>query len=390
MNDEGREKLICFFLPSLVGGGVERVIVNLANQFAKNGYSVDIVLWSGGVDSPYISELNGTVNVVSLRGPQRQYNLILKGVAALFSVGKVVRYINRARPSVLFASTCELVAILANELSEKRSKIVVMVHSDPSDSSALLMHRGSRFRLRFFSFLSRRLYPKADWVTCVSKGVADGVARRGLAPEDKIGFIHNPAVTRSLKEKSSEPPVHPWLVKKEHPIFVGVGRLSEEKNFSLLLRAFALVMGSKADARMIIIGDGELRPELEKLRGDLDLSSRVDFTGFLQNPFAVMANADVLVLSSNVEGLPNVIIEAMACGCQIVSTNCPSGPAEILEDGKYGRLTPMGDETALSEAMLEALTSPIDRRLILERAEFFNEDRIGEQYIALCGKLTGN
>ncbi|GHV29746.1 glycosyl transferase [Synergistales bacterium] len=383
----GDKKLIGFILPSLgSGGGVERVVVNLANQFAEKGYPVDIVLWSGNVDSPYSAEIDKSVNVISIRGPQRQYNLLFKGIAALCSIGKMVRYINRARPGVIFASTCELIAIMANELAKNRSKMAVIVHSDPSFSSVLIMQRGKILRLRFFRWLSKLLYPKADWVTGVSKGVAEGVARNGIVPENKIGFIYNPVVTRSLKEKSKEIPGHPWLAKKDCPVFIGVGRLSVEKNFALLLRAFKLV-SDKLDSVLLIIGEGALLDDLKKLSAELGIESRVDFTGFLKNPFGAIAHADVFVLSSNVEGLPSVMIEAMACGCQIVSTNCPSGPAEILEGGKFGRLVPVDDETALSEAMLLAYSDPIDKNFLLEHAETFNAGAIGQQYITLAEGL---
>jgi glycosyltransferase involved in cell wall biosynthesis len=346
-------------------------------------------MWSGVLDdSPYGEEIDGSINVISLRGPQKRYNIILKGIIALFSIGKVIRYINSAAPGVIFASTCELIAIFANELSKIKSKLVVIVHSDPSFSSVLIMQRGRVLKLRFFKLLSKLLIPRADRVICVSGGVAEGIANTGFVAQRKLGSIYNPVITKLSMEKSKESPTHAWLTQKERPVFVGVGRLSEEKNFSLLLRAFKIV-SDKLDSVLIVAGEGPLSSELKKLSADLGIKSRVDFAGFLKNPYSLMFNSDVFVLSSNVEGLPTVLIEAMACGCQLVSTNCPSGPAEILEDGKYGRLVPMNDENALARAMLDALAAPIDKALLEKRAADFEEDKIGRQYIALAEELMG-
>jgi glycosyltransferase involved in cell wall biosynthesis len=385
MHDQGK-KLISFILPSLVGGGVERVVVNLANQFARNGYPVDIVLWSGSVDSPYSGDIDDSINVISLRGPQRQYNLFIKGLVALFSLKKLIKYMTQARPGVIFASTCEHVAIIANELTKNKAKLVVMIHSDPSFSSVLKMQGGRRGRLFFFKTLSKLLYPRVDKIIGVSEGIADFMIKDGIVPQGKIGFIYNPVVTASLSKKAKEVPTHKWLLNKTRPVFVSVGRLSPEKNFALLLKAFKLVV-DKIDAVLLILGEGSLLDDLKKLSAELGIESRVDFTGFMKNPFSVIMKSDALVSSSDVEGLPSVLIEAMACGCQVVSTNASSGCAEILIDGKYGRLTPVGNESKLAEAMLSAIAKPIDKILLQERAKDFDEKTIGLKYISLAEDL---
>jgi glycosyltransferase involved in cell wall biosynthesis len=374
-------------LPSLVGGGVERVAVNLANQFARNRYPADIVLWSGSVESPYGEDIDDSVNVISIRGPQKQCNLFVKAIVALFSVGKLIKYITQASPCVIFASTCEHVVILANELTKNKAKLAVMIHSDPSFHSVLKMQGGRRGRLFFFRMLSKLLYPRADRIIGVSKGIADFMIKDGILPQEKIRFIYNPVATSTLIKKSKEEPTHKWLLNKTRPVFVGVGRLSPEKNFALLLKAFKLVI-DKVDAVLLILGEGPLFDELKKLSVELCIECKVDFLGFTQNPFSILANSDVFVLTSDTEGFPNVIIEALACGCRIISTNCPTGPAEILENGKYGRLTPVGNERKLAEAMLSAISEPIDRILSQKRAEDFDEKIIGRQYISLVEELT--
>jgi glycosyltransferase involved in cell wall biosynthesis len=381
-----KRKKVCFFLPSLSGGGAERVVVNLAGQFAKKGYAVEIALWSDVHDSPYTDDIAESVKVIPIRHGGRYKNLALKAIYALFSIPKVVSYIKNSRPCVIFANLCELAVIFANIFSGHTSRIAVVVHNDPSYYSSLLSHGGSRIRAWIFTFLSKLFYPLADAVVGVSKGVSEALVSNGIAPPGKTAFIYNPVVTKSLLKLSGEPPEHPWLVRHSRPVFLGVGRLCEQKNFPLLLRAFEIV-SRKLDAVLIIAGDGPLLEELRKISAELNIEERVSFAGFLKNPFSVMAHADVFVLSSLFEGLPTVIIEAMACGCQIVSTDCPHGPSEILDRGRYGRLVPVGDEYALADAMLDAIAHPVPKAELAERAKIFDEDVIGARYIALAEKL---
>lgn len=373
-------------LPSLSGGGIERVVVNLAGQFARNGYPVDIVLWSGDTDSPYSDYIEPSVSVVSVRGAQRQYNLILKGIYALYSIRKLISYINDTMPGVIFASGCELPAIMANLLTCCRPPLVVIVHTDPSYSSALIMQRGSVLKVRFFELLTKLFYPRADRVIGVSKGVADGVLRLGAARHEKVSWIYNPVATKALFQKAKEPVLHPWLINHEKPVFIGVGRLAEEKNFVLLIDAFKIV-ADRLDSVLMIMGVGPLLDDLRKKTSDLGLEDRVYFTGFLENPFSAMAHSDVFVLSSDTEALPSAMIEAMACGCQIVSTDCSSGPAEILDNGACGRIVPVKDKYALADAMLAAIANPVPKTVLAKRAGMFDEDAIGARYIALAEEL---
>jgi glycosyltransferase involved in cell wall biosynthesis len=386
MNALAEKRKVCFFLPSLSGGGTERVVVNLAGQFAKNGYPVDIVLWSGDTNSPYSDYMESSVNVVSVRGPQRQYNLILKGIYALYSIRKLVNYINNADPGIIFASGCELPTIMANLLSRHKPPLAVVVHTDPSYSSSLIMQRGSALKVRFFELLKKLFYPRADRVIGVSKGIAEGMLRLGATRPERISWIYNPIVTRALSLKAKEPVSHPWLINHEKPVFVGVGRLAEEKNFALLIDAFKIV-ADKLDSVLMIMGAGPLLDYLREKTSDFGLSDRVCFTGFLKNPFSVMAHSDVFVLSSDTEALPSAMIEAMACGCQIVSTDCSSGPAEILNNGVCGRIVPVRDKYALADAMLAAIANPVPKTELAERAKMFDEDVIGARYIALAEEL---
>jgi glycosyltransferase involved in cell wall biosynthesis len=389
MNALAEKQKVCFFLPSLAGGGAERVAAVLAGQFASKGYAVEIALWSDVPDSPYESGIAQAVKVIPIRRAGHHKNLVLKAIYALFSIPKLASYIKTSRPSVIFANLCEFPVILANLFFGRVSRVVVVVHSNPSHSSSLFSHGGSRVRAWIFASLSKLFYPSADAVVGVSKGVSETLILNGAATSEKTTFIYNPVVTKSLLKLSGEPPEHPWLTRHSRPVFLGVGRLCEHKNFPLLLRAFEIV-SRKLDAVLIIAGDGPLLGELRKISAELGIEERVSFAGFLKNPFSAMTHADVFVLSSLFEGLANVVIEAMACGCQIVSTDCPHGPAEILDGGRYGRLVPIGDEYALADAMLAAIANPVPKAELAERAGMFDEDVIGAQYIALAEKLMAS
>ena len=197
--------------------------------------------------------------------------------------------------------------------------------------------------------------------------------------------IYNPVVTAELVSQSRAPLDHPWLQLGAPPVILGVGRLHEQKDFPTLLRAFARVR-AKREARLIILGEAkhaEYRTELTTLAAQLGIANDVMFPGFVDNPFAYMAHAAVFVLSSAWEGLPTVLIEALACGCPVVSTDCPSGPAEILENGKYGPLVPVGDDVALADAICSVLNTPPNRDWLRARGALFGVDHVADRYLGV-------
>ena len=334
---------LAVFLPSLAGGGAERVTLNLVGEVANRGIEVDMVL-SKAV-GPYLADVPDTVNVVDL-GASR--------VAA--SLPALRRYLRDTRPYAMLTaiSHANVVGIWARRLAGVPTRLVVAEH----DTLSHVTEQAQRRRARVMPYLIGKSYTKADGIVAVSSGVADDLATITGLRRDDIDVIYNPVITPEVAAATHELPDHPWLADGEPPVVLGIGRLTPKKDFGTLLRAFAEVRG-EVDARLIILGEGPQRVELERLIHTLDLSSSVAMPGFVDNPYAYLARAAVFALSSRWEGLPTVLIEAMFCGTPVVSTDCPSGPHEILDGGAYGRLVGVGDSTALAREIAAGLVGDI-------------------------------
>ena len=198
---------------------------------------------------------------------------------------------------------------------------------------------------------------------------------------DHIYTIYNPVITPELKDLAMEYACD-WLTPGSSPVILAVGKLKPAKDFPTLLRAFARVR-KVINARLIILGEGEQRAKLLNQANELDISDYVYLPGFVKNPFSYMAKATVFVLSSAWEGLPTVLIEALACGCPVVSTDCPSGPAEILEDGRFGTLVPVGDDAILAEGIIDCIKNPPDKNILMARGQEFSLEHAADKYLAL-------
>ena len=357
---------IAIYVPTLNGGGAERVMVILANTFAQRGYAVDLVLASA--TGPYLSEVLPIVNLFDL-GRSR----------VVTSLPGLVRYLLQRKPNALLVSMrhAALVALLAKKLSGGNTRVIVSERNDASVEAN--QNKGLRFLT--IQSLSRYLYPSADVIHAVSQGVATSSAKELGLPLEHIQVVYNPVVTQHMLEMSRAKIDLPCLKNDGRKLIVAAGRLTKQKDFETLIRAFALVQ-SETNARLVIMGEGELRSDLERLIAENSLQQAVLLSGFVENPFAVMKQADQFVLSSAWEGLPNVLIQAMACGTPVVSTDCPSGPAEILEKGKWGRLVPVGDVEALAMAMLDTLTET-NHPDVAARARYFSVERAADEYLKL-------
>jgi glycosyltransferase involved in cell wall biosynthesis len=359
------QKRIAFFLPNLAGGGAERVAVNLLQGMVKRDVPLDLVL--ANADGPYLSQVPEQVRLVNLSAGG-----VMKAVLPL------AHYLKENRPIALLShmNHTNVSAVLARELAGTKTRLVLVEHNTLSVSKSKL------FRSKFVPPFMKLLYPRADVIVGVSQGVADDLeCQMGFEP-GKIRVVYNPVVDNELIAKAKSPLDHPWFKKGNPPVFLAVGRLTEQKDFLTLIKAFALLRKQML-ARLIILGEGESRSELEAMIKTLEISEDVSLPGFVQNPYAYMSNANAFVLSSRHEGLPTVLIEAMACGCPVISTDCPSGPKEILESGKYGSLVAIGNPVALADAMLKTLEAPVRQDVLVERGMYFSTDRAVFEYLKL-------
>ena len=358
---------VAILIPSLRPGGAERAMLNLGRGLAERGIAIDLVL--GKAWGPYLHDVPSTIRVVEL-GTE----------SVLFSLPNLVLYLRHERPDALISALDHqnVSAILAKKLAGVSTRLIVTVHTVVSRSARGL----GGLRNRIIPLLARISYPSADVVIAVSQGVAADLRYVIGLRQVNVTIIHNAIVTPEISVLARAPLSDPWFSPDGPPIVLSAGRLAPPKDFQTLIRAFDIVR-RHTPARLVILGEGEARGELEDLIGRLELSGLAKLAGFVDNPYAFMARSSVFVLSSRWEGLPSVLIESLACGTPVVATMASSGPAEILADGLYGRLVPVGNQEALARAISETLRTPSDVESLKKRASFFALDRISEQYLAV-------
>ena len=327
------------YIPDLTGGGAERAMLKLAAGLGGQDVAVDFLV--ANAKGAYLSQIPGNVNFIDLKAGQPRSSL-----------RDLVRYLQREQPVALVSAlhNANIVALWAKKLARVPTRNILSIQNNFSAEK----QGRQTLRKRFIEFTVARFYAWADEIVAVSAGVADDLSRTLGLPRERIQVIYNPVVSEALLEKSRQPLAHPWFVPGAPPVVLSVGRLNAQKDFPTLLRAFAKLR-QKNNARLLILGEGEERGPLESLVSELGLGDCVSLPGFADNPFAYMRRASLYVLSSRFEGLPTVLVEALACGCPVVSTDCPSGPSEILDGGRYGPLVPVGDAPALAEAISSAL-----------------------------------
>lgn len=401
---------IAMLIPSLGGGGAERTALRTAGGLVERGHRVDIVLFDPAVAYP--GEVPGKARLIVLcgrgdwrrrkragmpetavwrpeRAPVSALAPLVAGLVREFSVAGadllrraalrralyLVRYVERERPDVVFANLpqAEYAAFFAARLLPRPPPVVPVMRNVAEPDS-----RHTRRR--------RLLLPRAARIVAISQGVKDDVSGLVGVPRDRITTIYNPAFTPEIAQFAEAQPDHPWFRDDGPPIILGVGRLAPQKDFPTLIEAFRLVLAERP-CRLLILGEGPFRQDLEDRVRSLGLKDVVSMPGWVDNPYAFMARAALFVLSSRHEGFGNVLVEALACGCPTVSTDCPAGPAEILEDPDL--LAPVGDSKALGGAMLRALARPADATKLRAAAARFSLERAVERYDRLIRELAG-
>jgi glycosyltransferase involved in cell wall biosynthesis len=330
---------IAIFAATSGHSGVDRIISNLCLGISQHGIAVDLLKIRN--HGPYINPIPDGVHIVDLG--------VSHGYSSLFPL---VRYLRREKPAVLLTDKDKInrLAILARMLARVPTKNAVRIGTTISSNLA----RRSFLR-RYGQYSSiRLLYRFADTIITPSKGAAEDLARIAHLPPERVSVLPSPIIDDAFFAKSNEPLSHTWFLPNSPPVIVGVGELCERKDFATLLKAFAVVRQRK-EARLLILGEGRKRVELENLARQLGIVEHVSMPGFVANPYPYIRRASVFVLASRAEGLGLALLEALALGVPCVATDCPSGPREILQEGRLGILVPVGDYNILAQAILTSL-----------------------------------
>ena len=367
---QGRRR-VALFLPMLAGGGAERMTLEAARQLSEVGLAVDLIVsrrggawWSSVPPSIRLVDLDAWKTPASLPG--------------------LVRYIRRERPDAMIATLPQgcATALIAKWFVGRDFRVIVRQDTVYGAQYALV-----GVDIRWAMATMRALLHTADAVLAVSSYIAEEFKRLAPKAAGLVEVVENPVVDAGLPAKARQPAAHPWFENSDIPIVLSVGRLEVfSKDHPTLLRAFAAV-ATRRPARLVVLGDGPDRSELEVLAQRLGIRDRVDFPGFQANPFAFMARAQAFVLSSTYEGLPTVLIEALACGTSVVSTDCPGGVREVLEDGKWGRLVPIGDDAALADAICQTLDNPMPPAELVRAASRYSTSASTRRLLELLDRV---
>jgi glycosyltransferase involved in cell wall biosynthesis len=371
---------LALYIHGLSGGGAQRRTVTLAAAFAERGHRVDLVLVNE--EGPLRPQVSPRVNVLELSrfGAPDLSTRTPRRIGTLLAVPALVRYLRCERPPVMLsaASHMHLGALLAHRMAGIETRLVLRASNHLSREGP-----GQTRPRRLSTWLARRFFPQADGLIAVSESVARDLRRAAGIPPEKITTIYNPVVSAELLERAEAPLEHPWFAAGQPPVVLGVGRLVAQKDFPTLVRAFARVRAARP-ARLLILGEikkAKRHRALKELIAELGIADEVRLEGFVPNPLPYMKRSAVFALSSAWEGLPGALIEAMACGCPVVSTDCPGGSAEILQQGALGPLVPVGDPAALADAILALLDEPTDAGRLKARAAEFGLDASADRYL---------
>lgn len=369
MQRSGREDgqpLIALVLPSIGLGGAEIVNITLAQEFLRRGFRVDLVT---GADEP-----ESRVVV-----PEDARHVALDARRTREMCLQFARYLSRERPACALVSMWPLttICVLAHGIAASKSRIVLMEHNTLS-----IQYRdyGPMHRLMLRKSIALS-YPYAHERVSVSCGVADDLADLSGIGRDRFSVVHNPLHRRAANADGATVAEAFWG-GWTGPRIITVGRFKRQKNHAMLIHAFKRLLDTR-DARLLMLGTGDLFEATKSLATAEGISDKIFMPGPVADPTPFYRSADLFALSSDHEGFGNVIVEALACGLPVISTDCRSGPAEILENGRFGCLVPVGDAETFARAMADALKSTHDHEALRRRAADFAPERIADQYLNL-------
>ncbi|EMA26359.1 glycosyltransferase [Haloarcula argentinensis] len=360
--------LLAFFIPDLSVGGAEQVAITIMNGLAERGYDIDLLL--SRANGELRSELSERVSIVEL--PPSKTPAV--GVAA--HLPALISYLHRQKPAALFPHLehPSIVCLIINRLLDAETTVI------PTQHSAFGHEVEATSKDRIVERIVPRLYPASDRIISVSEGVADSLVEQTPVDRDDVSVLHNPVDVERIRERASQPVDHRWVEDSDRDVVLFVGRHAGQKNLDGWVGAFERVVDKNPNARAIIAGKGQCRDDVMATVERRGLSDVVSLPGYVDNPYRYMAKADTFLLSSQYEGLPTVLIECLSVGCPIVSTDCPSGPREILSDGEFGTLVPVGDVDRLADAVCDTLADPPDPDRLRSRADDFSPQPVFDEY----------
>lgn len=364
---------ISIFIPSMEGGGAERVVLNIANALSQHeNSSVSLIL--SQAKGIYLDKISSNVRIIDLQSKRTMNSLY-----------GLVKHLKQHNPDVLISAInhANIIAVIAKLFVKKDIKLILTQHTMLSHS---VRSTNKLLTVTLFN-LVKLTYPLASKIITVSKSIENDVINNVNVREDQIQTIYNPIMEDRILEQSLEKVHHDWFKSGSPPVILSVGRLNEVKDYPTLFKAFK-ILREKMDVRLLVLGEGALRENLTNLSHDLELKNDIQILGFVENPYKYMSRARVLAMSSLYEGFGNVLVEALACGTDIVSTNCPGGVSEILDNGRYGVLVPVGDVESLAKALFEVLNKNqiISKSDKLKRALDFSIEKIVGDYTELIYK----
>ena len=358
---------ITIITPRFALAGVPLAQIRFARALAQRGHKVKLIV--GFVDPAYVlPEITG-IDIDVLNLPMVRSML-----------WPLVRYLRTEKPDVVFTAEDHLntMVLMAALLAGSKTKISGSSRVTPFDT-----YSNTLFTKRWvLKQLTKLVMWRADALTCVSRDMVLQYQKVFRNPPHVC--VYNIVDDAQSRVRMHEAVDDVWLSEERSPVLVAAGRLAPWKGFGDLIEAMALLK-ARRNARLLILGDGPLRQELQAMIDTRGLQDAVKLVGYVTNPLKYFAKADVFVLSSLVEGLPNVLVEAMMCGCTPVSTNCPTGPSEVLQDGKYGYLVPMHDPQTMAAAIERALDNPIPKALLDEAVAPFEENRVIDRHFEMLG-----
>lgn len=356
------KKKVIFLIPSLNGGGAERVFIQLLKVLDRNVF--EIYLMVTNLEGPYVNEIPNDINIIDLQKTSVK--------RSLFSL---IKEINKIKPNVIISTLfhMNLALLIISPFLIGRPRIILREANPPRFSM------GGLPKGKLFIWLYSRLYKRSDAIVAISTDVSNDIQKTLKVKKEKIRIIYNPVDISGIQKKSREKVLHKWFNEKNVPIIISVGRLVEQKDHTTLIKAFAKVRRKKL-CKLLILGEGYYYTKLKKMVDNLNLSSDVEFLGFVSNPFKYIHNSDLFVLSSKWEGFGMVLIETLALGTPIVSTDCLGGPHEILNNGEYGKLVPVGNDDIMADKIIEMLNNPSDKKKLISRAMDFDISKIKTQY----------